>query len=171
MALVALEIDGLSSKQNGVTDDSFEDRNVRQLEQIALCATSTPGLLLRKLSWRRSVCESYARVNARALVLASRPGSSHGQTSNGARHGLRCGGGAAATTQASVSASGDALGMLARRGPHPPLARPDLPFACDTSPEIADALADPDDEHRACQCGRSARAASVARLEGNEAAR
>jgi hypothetical protein len=32
MTLVAVDIDGLSSRQNGVTDDSFEDRNVRQLE-------------------------------------------------------------------------------------------------------------------------------------------
>jgi len=38
--------------------------------------------------------------------------------------------------------SGDALGMLARRGLRPSLARPDLPFPSDISPEIADALSE-----------------------------
>jgi hypothetical protein len=37
---------------------------------------------------------------------------------------------------------GDALGMLARRGLRPSLARPDLPFPPDISAETADALAD-----------------------------
>jgi hypothetical protein len=37
---------------------------------------------------------------------------------------------------------GDALGMLARRGLRPSLARPDLPFPSDLSSEIADALAE-----------------------------
>jgi hypothetical protein len=37
---------------------------------------------------------------------------------------------------------GDALGMLARRGLRPSLARPDLPFPSDISAETADALAD-----------------------------
>ena len=57
-----------------------------------------------------------------------------------ARHGARCGGTAAAT-QASAGASGDALGMLARRGLRPSLARPDLPFSSDIAAETADALA------------------------------
>jgi hypothetical protein len=37
---------------------------------------------------------------------------------------------------------GDALGMLARRGLRPSLARPDLPFRSDISAETADALAE-----------------------------
>lgn len=51
-------------------------------------------------------------------------------------------GGTAAATQASAGASGDALGMLARRGLRPALARPDLPFSSDISAETADALAE-----------------------------
>jgi hypothetical protein len=87
------------------SDFQAGDPNVRQLEpdwQMAQ-ATSEPAckefisgsrisMLLRKLSLRGSVRELCAMLTGPRSRAGVALGSSHGQTSDGARHGARCGG-------------------------------------------------------------------------------
>ena len=73
-------------------------------EATGFMSGSRIGMLLLKLSLRRSVRESCAMLTGPSSRAGIALGSSHGQTSDGARHGARRGGTAAAT-QACAGAS------------------------------------------------------------------
>jgi hypothetical protein len=103
---------------------------------------SRTGILLRQLSSRRNVRESCASLTGPSSRAGIALGSGPMARRPTARDMERVAAARPPRLRRPPAPPGEALGMLARRGLRPSLARPDLPFPSGISAEIADALAE-----------------------------